>query len=115
MPTSRAKAEAAQRAGLVAIVCVGETRDEREAGRTLDVVRGSSRARFPDGADGRQSGRRLRAGLGDRHRPDARRPRTSPRSMRHIRAELAELVGRGEQSKVRILYGGSVKPRTPPS
>src|SRR6185503_4875202 len=34
----RAKALAAWRAGLVAIVCIGETRAEREAGKTLDVL-----------------------------------------------------------------------------
>src|SRR6516225_12335812 len=34
----RAKALAAQRAGIVAIVCVGESRAERQAGRALDVV-----------------------------------------------------------------------------
>jgi triosephosphate isomerase (TIM) len=35
----RAKALAAQRAGLLAIVCVGETRAERDAGKTMDVLR----------------------------------------------------------------------------
>src|SRR3712207_1728862 len=44
----RAKAEAAHRAGLVAIVCIGETHAEREAGKTLAVVgrqlRGSVRS-----------------------------------------------------------------------
>src|SRR3982750_1069924 len=34
----RAKALAAWRAGLMAIVCVGETRDQRTSGQTLDVV-----------------------------------------------------------------------------
>jgi len=34
----RAQAEAALRAGLTAIVCIGETRAEREAGRTLDIL-----------------------------------------------------------------------------
>lgn len=34
----RAKAEAAFRAGLVPIICIGETRAEREAGKTLDVL-----------------------------------------------------------------------------
>jgi len=34
----KAKAEAAHRAGLVAIICIGETQAEREAGSTLDVV-----------------------------------------------------------------------------
>src|SRR6476469_8846076 len=33
----RAKAEAVWRAGLMAIVCIGETRDQRDAGKTLDV------------------------------------------------------------------------------
>ena len=34
----KAKAEAALGQGLVAIVCVGETKDERVGGKTLDVV-----------------------------------------------------------------------------
>ena len=42
-------AEAARRAGLVVIVCVGETREEREAGRALDVVRAQVQASLPDG------------------------------------------------------------------
>jgi triosephosphate isomerase (TIM) len=46
----RAKAEAAWRAGLVAIVCVGETRAEREAGRALAVVSAQIAGSVPDGA-----------------------------------------------------------------
>ncbi len=46
----RAKALAARRAGLVAIICVGETREEREAGRTLEIVRGQLAGSLPDGA-----------------------------------------------------------------
>src|SRR5580692_7028681 len=34
----RAKALAARRAGLLAIICIGETRAERDAGRTRDVL-----------------------------------------------------------------------------
>jgi len=34
----QAKASAAWRAGLVAIICIGETKAEREAGNTLDVL-----------------------------------------------------------------------------
>ncbi len=45
-----AKARAAQAAGLVAIVCVGETEAERDAGRTLDVVLGQLAASLPDGS-----------------------------------------------------------------
>src|ERR1700691_667133 len=46
----RAKAEAARRAGLTAIVCVGETRPQREAGRALDVVGAQLQGSLPDGA-----------------------------------------------------------------
>src|SRR4051812_8977215 len=47
----RARAAAARRAGLTAIVCVGETREEREGGRTLEVVRGQLNGSVPDGLD----------------------------------------------------------------
>src|SRR5689334_21635546 len=46
----RAKALAARRAGLIAIVCVGETKDERVAGRALDVVGTQLDGSLPDGA-----------------------------------------------------------------
>ena len=47
----RAKAEAALQAGLTAIVCVGETRAEREAGRAIEVVSGQVRGSLPAGGD----------------------------------------------------------------
>ena len=47
----RAKTLAAWRAGLVAIVCVGETRAEREAGRAIDIVAGQLAGSVPDDAD----------------------------------------------------------------
>jgi triosephosphate isomerase (TIM) len=43
-----AKARAAWRAGLIAIVCVGETKDQRVAGKTLDVVGAQVAASLPD-------------------------------------------------------------------
>ncbi len=46
----RAKTLAAWRAGLVAILCVGETRAEREAGRAIAVVSGQLAGSVPDGA-----------------------------------------------------------------
>ena len=48
--TVRAKAEAAHRAGLVAIVCVGETATQRKAGETLAVVGAQLQGSLPDGA-----------------------------------------------------------------
>ncbi len=46
----RAKAAAAHRAGLIAIVCVGETAGERSAGLTEDVVRRQLDNSLPDAA-----------------------------------------------------------------
>src|ERR1700730_2807581 len=43
-----AKARAARRAGLLAVVCVGETRGEREAGHTIAVVGGQLTGSLPD-------------------------------------------------------------------
>jgi triosephosphate isomerase len=48
----RAKALAAWRAGLIAILCVGETRAEREAGRAIAVVSGQLAGSVPDGSQG---------------------------------------------------------------
>src|ERR1700748_301223 len=45
----RQKAEAAWRAGLTAIVCVGETQSQRDAGQTLDICRGQLDGSLPDG------------------------------------------------------------------
>jgi triosephosphate isomerase len=45
-----AKAAAAHAAGLTAVICVGESLAEREAGRALEVVDGQVRASTPDGA-----------------------------------------------------------------
>jgi triosephosphate isomerase len=105
----RAKAAAAHRAGLVAIVCVGETRAEREAGRTLAVVRRQLRGSIPD----LSSSRNLVVAyepvwaIGTGLTPT---PADVAEVHALIRDELRRLVGKDEQAAVRILYGGSVKP-----
>ena len=105
----RAKAQAAWRAGLIAIVCIGETKAERDgrADARLSSAR-SSPARCPTAPTRREPGRRLRAGLGDRHRADADR-RDVAEVHGYIREQLVERFGAAGQA-VRILYGGSVKP-----
>src|SRR5208282_1752399 len=45
----RQKTEAAWRAGLTAIVCIGETQSHRDAGQTLDVCRGQLQGSLPEG------------------------------------------------------------------
>ena len=78
----RAKALAAWRAGLCAIVCVGESRTERENGRALAVVGTQVDGSVPDGATAAEPCRCLRAGLGHRDRadPDPRRCRRDARA-----------------------------------
>jgi hypothetical protein len=95
------------RAGLQTIVCVGESeKPSARPGRRSSVVTASSPARFPERGRGRAR-RRLRADLGDRHRPH-RHPADVAEMHAAIRAGLAERFGeRG--GRIRILYGGSVK------
>lgn len=105
----RAKAEAARRARLVAIVCVGETQAEREAGKTLAVVRKQLKGSIPEGMNA--------ATLVVAYEPvwaigTGLTPTAADVAEVHaaIRADLKKLVGKEEGAKVRILYGGSVKP-----
>ena len=100
-----AKAMAAHRAGLSAIVCVGESEAQRDAGQALAVVAGQLAGSLPDTAD---AGNLVVAyepvwAIGTGRTPTP--------------AEIAEMHGRirsdlqaryAEGAKVRILYGGSV-------
>jgi triosephosphate isomerase len=104
----RAKAQAAWRAGLTAIVCVGETRAEREAGNTLDVLGRQLGGSLPDGL--------TVANLVIAYEPvwaigTGLTPTTSDVAQAHefIRQRIVERHG-AAGSAVRILYGGSVKP-----
>ena len=104
----RAKAEAAWRTGLVAIVCVGETQAERAAGQTLEVVGRQVAGSVPDGATA--------ANLVVAYEPvwaigTGRTPTTKDVEEVHklIRDRLKDRFS-GEGDLVRILYGGSVKP-----
>ena len=104
----RAKALAARRAGLTAIVCVGEQRAEREGGRTLAVVGHQLDGSLPDGATG--------ADLVIAYEPvwaigTGLTPTPADVAAVHgfIRARLTARYGTAGAA-VRILYGGSVKP-----
>jgi triosephosphate isomerase len=104
----RAKALAARRAGLLAIVCVGEQRAERAAGKTIAVVGGQLDGSLPDGATG--------ANLVVAYEPvwaigTGLTPTAADVAEVHgfIRKRLGERFG-AEGSGIRILYGGSVKP-----
>ena len=99
------KVESAWRAGLVAVVCVGESEDEHAQGRTLDVVTSQLAESVPDGARADNlilayepvwaigTGKvPTQSGIASVHR--------------HLNGTLAGLYGHG----IRVLYGGSVNP-----
>ena len=104
----RQKAEAAWRAGLTAIVCIGETQKQRDAGQTLDVCGGQLAGSLPDGSTSANLvvayepvwaiGTGLTPTAGDVEQVH-----------RFIRGVLTERF-KAEGGKIRILYGGSVKP-----
>jgi triosephosphate isomerase len=104
----RAKAEAAWRAGLVAIICIGETRAEREAGSTLEVLSRQIAGSVPDTATAHTTVVAYEPvwAIGTGLTPTAE---DVAEAHAHIRAELAGRIG-GEAEGMRILYGGSVKP-----
>src|SRR5271168_3636552 len=104
----RRKAEAAWRAGLVAIVCVGETRAERDAGKTLDICGGQLAGSVPDGS---RAGNLVVAyepvwAIGTGLTPTSA---DVEQVHRFIRDSLTSRFN-GEGARIRILYGGSVKP-----
>ena len=105
---ARRKATAAWSAGLTAIVCVGETGPQREAGRTIDVVTEQLAGSLPDGCDGSNTvvayepiwaigtGRTAaEADIAEAHAA--------------LRSALTDRFGTAADG-VRLLYGGSVKP-----
>ena len=103
-----AKVEAAFRAGLTPIICVGETLEEREAGRTIDVVAGQLKGSIPETAKGKAfvvayepvwaigTGKVASVEqVGEVHET--------------IRKLLEDRFG-GQGSETPLLYGGSMKP-----
>ena len=106
-----AKVPAALAAGLVPILCVGETEAEREAGDTERKLRHQVQEGLEDvetRADRRRRPR-LRADLGDRNRQGRRRPiRRRRRSASSARWSPGST--RSRPTRTRVLYGGSVNP-----
>ena len=104
----RQKAEAAWRAGLAAIVCIGETQGQRDAGQTLDICQGQLMGSLPDGA--RASNLVVAYepiwAIGTGLTPTAK---DVEQIHQFIREALSARFN-GEGARMRILYGGSVKP-----
>ena len=104
----RLKAEACWRAGLVAIVCIGETQQQRDHGKTLDICGGQLAGSLPDAVTA--------ANLVVAYEPvwaigTGLTPTAADVEQVHgfIRDCLTSRF-KGEGARIRILYGGSVKP-----
>src|SRR5690625_155537 len=110
----RARAAAALEAGLTPLICVGETREDRDAGRALAVIEEQLRASLPMGSSGPtgESGRVVVAyepvwaiGTGL-----TATPADVAEVHAHLRRILEQLRGVEAAASTRILYGGSVNP-----
>jgi triosephosphate isomerase len=104
----RQKARAAWRAGLAAIVCIGETQAQRDAGQTLDICGGQLDGSLPEAAraDNLVVAYEPVWAIGTGLTPTAR-------DVEQIHQFIREALTRrlsGEGARIRILYGGSVKP-----
>jgi triosephosphate isomerase len=103
------KARAAHAAGLIAVVCLGETLAQREAAQTLDVIASQMHASLPDSASA--------ANTVIAYEPvwaigTGLTPTSAQIAEVHglLRSLLAERLGAPEAAALRLLYGGSVKP-----
>lgn len=106
----KAKAEAALKAGLNVIVCIGETLEERDAGKTLDVNRRQLQGSWPDGGTSANTVIAYEPvwaiGTGRNATPEQ-----AEEVHAVIRNELVAKLGAAEADAVRILYGGSMNPK----
>ena len=102
-----AKAQAAWRAGLKAIICIGETQAQRDAGSTLEVVGGQLAGSIPEGATAENTIVAYEPvwaiGTGLTPTPD-----DVAQVHAFIRGQVIAKMG-NEGAGVRLLYGGSVK------
>lgn len=103
------KADAAIKAGLKVIICIGETEAERDAGKTIDVCAAQIMGSVPETATAQNTVIAYEPvwaiGTG-------KTPTTADVQNVHaaIRKVVSKKLGRANANKMRILYGGSMKP-----
>ena len=108
--TVKAKAQAALAAGLIAIVCIGETLDERDAGKTLEINKRQLHGSLPEGATAANTVIAYEPvwaiGTGRN---------ATPEQAQEVHAMIrSELVGKFDEATadaMRVLYGGSMNAR----
>jgi triosephosphate isomerase len=104
-----AKAKAAFRAGLLAIICIGETEAQRREGETLEIVRRQLQGSVPQESKASNVVIAYEPvwAIGTGLTPT---PADVAEVHGFIREQLSGVLGEAESGRIRILYGGSVKP-----
>ena len=105
----KAKAESAHLAGLKTIICIGETLTQREEGKTVEVCSKQVRESLPDDAKAANTVIAYEPvwAIGTGKTPSAKEVEDVHAQVRKV---LESKLGKAEAGKMRILYGGSVKP-----
>ena len=103
------KAIAAHNAGLITVICIGETLEERENGRTIQVCQNEIFGSVPDDSTAKNTVIAYEPiwAIGTGKTPTAA---DVEEVHANVRKALAKKLGRSVAEKIRILYGGSVKP-----
>ncbi len=108
--TVKAKAQAALDAGLKVIICIGETLDERKAGKTLDVNKSQLLGSLPEASNADNTVIAYEPvwaiGTGE-----VATPEQAQEVHAMLRAELVSAKGQAVSDGMRILYGGSMNPK----
>ena len=105
----KAKAESAIDAGMIAIVCIGETLTQRKSGHAISTNRKQLLGSIPKGATAKNTVIAYEPiwaiGTGE-----VATPAQAQEIHASIRSELIKALGTKEADRMRILYGGSMKP-----
>lgn len=104
----RQKAEAAHAAGLTAIICVGETEAERDAGQTIRVIGRQLKDSVPEGSSAKNTVVAYEPvwAIGTGKTPTLN---DIAKAHKALRVRLEKRFGK-DGARIRLLYGGSVKP-----
>ncbi len=103
------KAAAVYEAGLKTVICIGETEQQREEGKTIDVCSAQIMGSVPENADASNTVIAYEPvwAIGTGKTPTAADVEEVHAAVRKV---LAQKLGKATANKMRILYGGSVKP-----
>lgn len=101
------KARAATDHGLLPMICLGESRDERRAGKTFEVLRRQLRAALDEKPASYEVAYEPVWAIGT---GEVATPEIAQEAHAFLRGELATLAGEERAQATRILYGGSANP-----